>query len=172
MKTKCFLTAILLTLVMSVSAQVQVFRTDGRHGAICREKKLFMMEEGDDTPIWNIVNYKKTGNKETFTLTPKEADGTYSCVMTLNDDVPTAMTLTSKMYGKQNFKLELTDDAHLNGYYRDLCGYPQKPSIEGGVPSAVPSANGGSKIGDTAKKTFGKVKGIFKKKDKDKDKKE
>lgn len=178
MRTKCFLTAILMTVVMSVSAQVQVFTHNEGHGAICREKKLFMMEAGDETPIWNIVNYKKTGNKETFTLTPKEeTDVTYSCVMTLNGTTPTEMTLTSKREGKKTYKLQLTDDGHLNSYYGGLCGYTTTPSIAGGakggsVPNAQSLKEGGVKgaaknVGDAAKGAFGKMKGLFgKKKDK------
>lgn len=176
MRTKCFLTAILMTVVMSVSAQVQVFTHSEGHGAICREKKLFMMEAGDATPIWNIVNYKKTGNKETFTLTPKEETSvTYSCVMTLNGTTPTVMTLTSKGGGKKSYQLNLTDDEHLNNYYGGLCGYTAKPSLGGGVPSKASAKDlkeGGVKgaaksVGDAAKGAFGKVKGLFgKKKDK------
>ena len=176
MRTKLFLTAILLTVVMSISAQVQVFTHDMGHGAICREKKLFMMEAGDETPIWNITNYKKTGNKETFTLTPKEeTDVTYTCVMNLNGTTPTAMTLTSKREGKKTYQLKLTNDEHLNNYYGGLCGYSPKPSLSGGVPSKASAQDlkdGGVKgaaksVGDAAKGAFGKVKGLFgKKKDK------
>ena len=176
MRTRCFLTVILLAVMMTISAQVQVFTHDFGHGAICREKKLFMMEAGDATPIWNITNYKKTGNKETFTLTPKEETNvTYSCVMTLNGTTPTAMTLSSKQNGKQTYQLKLTDDEHLNNYYGKLCGYSPKPSLNGGVPSKTSAKDlkeGGVKgaaknVGDAAKGAFGKVKGLFgKKKDK------
>ncbi len=176
MRTKFFLTAILWAVVMTVSAQVQVFTHDFGHGAICREKKLFLMEAGDATPIWNITNYKKTGNKETFTLTPKEGTSvTYSCVMNLNGTTPTSMTLTSKQEGKKTYQLKLTDDEHLNNYYGNLCGYSPKPSIGGGVPSKATAQDlkeGGVKgaaknVGDAAKGAFGKVKGLFgKKKDK------
>ncbi len=157
MRMKCFLTAMLLAVVMTASAQVQVFTHNEGHGAICREKKLFMMEAGDETPIWNIVNYKKNGNKETFTLTPKEeTDETYSCVMTLDGNTPTAMTLTSKRGGKKSYKLKLTNDGHLNSYYGGLCGYP-----------AAGVTSGAKGVGDAAKNAFGKVKGLFgKKKDK------
>ncbi len=172
MKTKCLLTAVLSAVVMSVSAQVQVFVHNEGHGAICREKKLFLMEAGEKNPAWNIVNYKKTGNKETFTLTPQDKNyNTYSCVMTLNGDTPTAMTLTSKQEGKKTYQLKLTDDEHLNNFYREECGYAPKPSLKGGVPSTQDLKNGGVKgaaknVGDAAKSTFGKVKGMFKKKDK------
>ncbi len=173
MRTKCFLTAALWAVVMSVSAQVQVFVHDWGHGAICREKKLFSMEAGEKNPLWNIENYKKSGNKETFTLTPQEKRyDTYSCVMTLNGDTPTEMTLTSKQEGKKTYKLKVTDDEHLNNFYRETCGYAPMPSLNGGTPSAQDLKNGGVKaaaknVGDAAKSTFGKVKGMFnKKKDK------
>ena len=188
MKTKCFLTAILMTVAMSVSAQVQVFTHEFGHGAICREKKLFMMEAGDRTPIWNITNYKKTGTKETFTLTPKEdARDTYTCVMTLNGDTPTEMTLTSKSEGKKSYQLKLTDDKHLNNYYGGLCGYEAKAStsstygskssasdVVSGEANAQDLEEGGVKgaaksVGAAAKGAFGKIKGLFgKKKKKDK----
>lgn len=178
MKTKCFLTAILLGFAMAVSAQVQVFTSNEGHGAICREKKLFLMEAGDETAIWNIVNYKKAGNKETFTLTPKaEADVTYSCVLTLNGDAPTALTMSSKQGGKKSLKLEVTDDDHLNNYYRGECGYARvsAPAVgssrSGGVTTPSDLKESGTKsaadkVGDAAKNAFGKVKGLFKKKDK------
>lgn len=176
MRTKCFLTAILLSFAMAISAQVQVFTSNEGHGAICREKKLFLMEAGDETQVWNIVNYKKTGNKETFTLTPKaETDVTYSCVLTLNGEAPTALVMTSKREGKKNLKVELTDDAHLNSFYRGECGYASAPAVgsgrNGGVPTTSDLKEGGTKsaadkVGDAAKNAFGKVKGLFKKKDK------
>ena len=65
MKTRPFLTSVLFALAMSASAQVQLLYTDclGRN-VIERNKKLFYME-GDDDPCYDIINYKKTGNKET-----------------------------------------------------------------------------------------------------------
>lgn len=43
--------------------------------------------DGDDDPCFNIVNYKKVGNKETFNLNPKEAgDDKYSVSITLKDN--------------------------------------------------------------------------------------
>ena len=78
MKTKAFFTAILFAVTLSASAQVEFLYTDFGRNVICREKKLFWMD-GDSDPCFNIVNYKKVGNKETFNLTPKEkGDGKYS----------------------------------------------------------------------------------------------
>ena len=67
MKIKAFFTAILFAVTLSASAQVEFLYTDFGRNVICREKKLFWMD-GDSDPCFNIVNYKKVGNKETLTL--------------------------------------------------------------------------------------------------------
>ena len=86
MKTKYFFTATLFALALSASAQVEFLYTNFGRNVICREKKLFWMD-GDDDPCFNIVNYKKVGNKETFNLNPKEAgDDKYSVSITLKDN--------------------------------------------------------------------------------------
>lgn len=78
MKTRSILTAAFFAVALSASAQVEFLYTDFGRNVICREKKLFWME-GDSDPCFNIVNYKKAGNKETFSLTPKEkGDGKYN----------------------------------------------------------------------------------------------
>ena len=56
MKKKSMFTAMLLSLALSASAQVEFLYTDFGRNVICREKKLFWMD-GDDDPCFNITNY-------------------------------------------------------------------------------------------------------------------
>ena len=51
---------------------------------IDRNKKLYWMD-GDDDPCFNILNYKKAGTKETFTIKEKDSGSqTYSVTITLD----------------------------------------------------------------------------------------
>ena len=172
MKTKAFFTAILFAVALSASAQVEFLYTDFGRNVICREKKLFWMD-GDSDPCFNIVNYKKVGNKETFNLTPKEkGDGKYSVTITLKGDKATSIV----MKGEQTYsssvtvKTEKEADRDLVTYFRNEAGYPSTPSVAGGgIPSKDNLTPGNAKesagsVGQTAKKAFGKIKGVFKKK--------
>ena len=172
MKTKAFFTAILFAVALSASAQVEFLYTDFGRNVICREKKLFWMD-GDSDPCFNIVNYKKVGNKETFNLTPKEkGDGKYSVTITLKGDKATSIV----MKGEQTYsssvtvKTEKEADRDLVTYFRKEAGYPSTPSVAGGgIPSKDNLTPGNANesagsVGQTAKKAFGKIKGVFKKK--------
>ena len=64
----------LFCLAMTASAQVQLLFFDGGRHVIDRNKKLYWMDAGDEDPCFDIINYKKTGNKETFTLKCKEKE--------------------------------------------------------------------------------------------------
>lgn len=70
MKTKFVLAFVMMSLAMAASAQIQLLYLDGGRDVIDRNKKLYWMN-GDDDPCFDILNYKKTGNKETFRLTCK-----------------------------------------------------------------------------------------------------
>lgn len=188
MKTKLFFTATLLTLSLSSYAQIELVYTDNLGRVVIdRNKKLFWMD-GDDDPCYEITNYKKSGTNETFKLLPKEeAEGTFNVVL----NVTAQRKGTLKMVGNKityNAKIESTikDGEPCEGmtqqvfeWFRGKAGYPKKVSVNSGVPTSKDGINaskenlkdGGVKgaaksVGDAAKGAFGKVKGLFKKKDK------
>ncbi len=182
MKKKSMFTAMLLSLALSASAQVEFLYTDFGRNVICREKKLFWMD-GDDDPCFNITNYKKTGNKETFNLAGKDpSDGKYSVTITLNGDKASHIVMKGSItYSSSvNVKTEKEADRDLVSYFRKQAGYADASGIPGGsvsggrvsggsVPSKESMKSGGGKdvteqVGDAAKQTFNKVKGLFKKK--------
>lgn len=178
MKTKSIFTSALLMLAMTASAQVEFLYTDFGRNVICREKKLFWMD-GDDDPCFNIVNYKKAGNKETFNLEGKNpSDGKYSVTITLTGERASKIVMKgSTTYSSSvNVKTEKEADHDLVVYFRKQAGYASTPSVgagtsgKRGVPSKENLNNGGgvkdaaATVGDAAKQTFGKVKGLFKKK--------
>lgn len=178
MKTKHFLTLVFLLLAMSASAQIQLLYWHSGRNVIDRTKKLYWMD-GDSDPCFNIQNYKKAGNKETFTLVGKEnPSDKYSAVITLNSQsVPVHLVL--KQGGKVMYESDLKttsgnkdEDDRMYAYFGELAGYPAKQSVGSvGVPSKPTAADvkkGGvkgvaSKASETAKGAFGKVKGLFKK---------
>lgn len=177
MKKKSMFTAMLLSLAMSASAQVEFLYTDFGRNVICREKKLFWMD-GDDDPCFNITNYKKSGNKETFSLAGKDpSDGKYNVTITLSGDKASHIVMKGSItYSSSvNVKTEKEADRDLVTYFRKQAGYADAPGISGGgissggVPSKESIKSGGGKdvteqVGDAAKQTFNKVKGLFKKK--------
>lgn len=182
MKTRLLLTMALLAVVTAASAQIQLLYMDGGRNVIDRTKKLYWMD-GDDDPCYSIINYKKTGNKETFSLKPKEnARGQYKVAITLDaKGTPTEITVTGS--GGESIKSAVKTtsgrperDEELYNYFGGLAGYPPRasasaavPSVSNGVPSVADVQKDGgkgtvNKIGDAAKGAFGKVKGLFKKK--------
>ena len=91
MKIKGLMTFVLLAMAMSASAQVQLLFFDGGRHVIERNKKLYWMDAGDEDPCFDIVNYKKAGNKETFTLKRKEKENdgspaTYNATLIVDGD--------------------------------------------------------------------------------------
>ena len=174
MRTKCFLISAFMTLAMSASAQVQLLYMDGGRNVIDRNKKLYWMD-GDSDPCFDILNYKKTGNKETFNLKPREkGDSNYSVVITLQGNEPTEITISSKAYGKQTSKVKTNsgspeEDKRVRNYFNGLAGNPTEPEFDSSTPSAASVKESGTKgatdkVSDAAKSAFGKVKGLFKKK--------
>lgn len=189
MKTKFFLSLLLSIVTLSASADVQLlFLGNYERHVIERNKKLYWINEGEEDPCFDIQNYKKTGDKETFTLKCKENDrygqpSTYSVTMTLKNGEPVKLIITSKKDGKKTYDVVTTsgskyEDQRLKDYFNGLAGNPTTNMSEGVTGTAVPknpadlksSSNDpkgtADKVKDGAKETFGKVKGLFKKKDK------
>ena len=140
---------------MVVSAQVQLLYLDYGRNVIDRNKKLYWMD-GDDDPCFDISNYKKTGNKETFTLTSKEfgMDGkthdVYTATMTLDSNgTPTQLTLYNKPYkhsetsSVETMSKYESEDIRLKEYFSRLAGYSDEeiakinPNKNGGVPASA-----------------------------------
>lgn len=169
---KSFLTMTLFAVAMSASAQVEFLYTDFGRNVICREKKLFWMD-GDDDPCFNIVNYKKAGGKETFSLTPKcQGDGKYTVTITLKNDKATHIVMKgdSNYESDVNVETESESDRQLVTYFRKEAGYttpsaasamPRKPNVK---PNATKEEAGESAGESAVKQAIGKVKGLFKKK--------
>lgn len=196
MKRKSFLTAALLCMAMSSSAQIQLLFFDGHRHIIDRTKKVYFMDEGEEDPCFDILNYKKTGNKETFTLKCKaedqkgryDAPSTYTATCTLSGDKPVHLTVTGKgKNGTEKFSGDVKttsgsdyEDERLVRYFGERAGYPATsddiPTTGGGgkkVPTSVSDVkeqggkNAVGKAKDAAKGALGKVKGLFGKKKKD-----
>ncbi len=189
MKKRNFLTLILLFFAMAASAQVQLLYMEGYgRNVIDRNKKLYWMD-GDDDPCFVIKNYKKAGNKETFTLESKEMNmygkpDIYQATIILDASgkEPVQITLNNKEYGKHTCKVTTTsgseyEDKRVKDYFNGLAGNPVEPEVGVSANVSAPKSaadvkpEGGvtettDKVKDTAKETFGKVKGLFKKKKK------
>lgn len=192
MKKKHIFSVIFLAFSMSASAQIQLLYTQtvGRN-VIDRNKKLYWME-GEDDPCYDILNYKKAGNKETFTLRNKDkgSDDSYNVVITLNEaNVPKEMTISGKYMQKSTSPVSISsgdvdEDNRLYRYFNELAGNPVEQGVKASAASSsssVPAAanvsdlrpeNAAESVADkvkgTAQKAFGKVKGMFgKKKNKD-----
>lgn len=185
MKTKLFLAlAILFSVAIPASAQVQLLFMDMGRNVIDRNKKLYWMD-GDDDPCYDILNYKKAGTKETFKLKSKEdPSDTYSVAITLSaSGEPQSITITDKSGNKTTSKVSTTcgkaeRDAELTRYFRGLAGYPPEPSVTSATsassvaknPAEIKSSSSPKdatdKVKDATKDAVGKVKGLFKKKKK------
>ncbi len=189
MKTKFFMTVAFSVMAMSSFAQVQLLYTDcsGRH-VIERNKKLYWMEAGDEDPCFEIQNYKKVGNQETFSLKSKELNeygktDIYNVVMQLDAKTqePIEITLSSSAHGKQSGKVRTTsgsknEDERLKEYFNGLAGNPAQPEqvVSNAAPSVSEPASddqpeaepqsAADKVKNAAKSTLGNVKGVFKKK--------
>lgn len=67
------------------------------------------MDAGDEGPCFDIVNYKKAGNKETFTLKRKEKENdgspaTYNVTLIVDGDKTVELNVSGKgSYGVQKF---------------------------------------------------------------------
>ena len=191
MKIKGLMTFALLVMAMSASAQVQLLFFDGGRHVIERNKKLYWMDAGDEDPCFDIVNYKKTGNKETFTLKRKENENdgspaTYNATLIVDGDKTVELNISGKgSYGVQKFSGKVSntsgsdyEDDRLKKYFNELAGNPTTDAsmpVGNGKMNAPTSVNDvkeqdakgtADKVKDAAKDAFGKVKGLFGKKKK------
>lgn len=178
MRKRHIFTLALLSLAMSASAQIQLLYMDRGRNVIDRNKKLYWMD-GDSDPCYDILNYKKSGTKETFSLRAKRAgrgDDTYSVSMTLGTDgKPSEITMSGKYMTKFTSKVtttsgDLEEDNRLYRYFNGLAGNPTEQGVVATKSSAVPGLKSGSDAESagtgTVKKALGKVKGLFGKKNK------
>ena len=189
MKTKGILSFVLFCLAMTASAQVQLLFFDGGRHVIDRNKKLYWMDAGEEDPCFDIINYKKTGNKETFTLKCKEKErygqpSTYSATLTVDGDKTVELLVTGKgadgiekFAGKvKNTSGSAYEDQRLKDYFNGLAGNPvgstevvSTPATPAAPTSVGEAQEGGvkgtvGKMKDAAKGALGKMKGVFKKK--------
>lgn len=183
MKKKIGTMALILSLSLSASAQIELMfhYSDGNfshYTVMDRAKKLFWMDDDSNT-CFEIKNYQKRGNTETFTLKAKEKGrGMDYCTVTTTVDA-NGNTATVKykepiFFGgkKYDIKTTLPDDPReqkrLTRYFNELAGYPADEGIDESITGApsVPNdpQNPVDKSKSTAKKMVGKVKGLFKKK--------
>ena len=176
-----------LAVATAASAQVEFFYTTFGRNVICRDKKLFWMD-GDDDPCYNITNYSKNGNKESFTLIEKESSGYGEAItVKVNTELGSAgqtVKITYKYsYSKTPETYNVTNETdvrehnRLVRYFNELAGNPPEQgvineglSVGGGDSSPAPAVetpsevNEANKVTDTAKDAVNKVKGLFKKK--------
>lgn len=190
MKKKIGTMALMLSLSLSASAQIELMfhYIDGDYTfytVMDRTKKLYWMDDDDNT-CFEIKNYKKSGNTETFTLeAKKKGRGMDYCKVTTtvdaNGNTATIKYKEQVFFGGKKFDIKTTaenpyEQERLTRYFNELAGYPADEGIvesKTGAPS-VPNApqnkvdndpqNKVGKAKSTAKKAFGKVKGLFKKK--------
>lgn len=176
MKKRLTLIATMMLLTIAASAQIQLLYMNHGRNVIDRNKKLYWME-GDSDPCFDILSYKKAGNKETFTLKEKEKGGTetYNVTITLNDkSVPVHIVIKAPSYVLDDSDVRTTsgnvdEDNRMYKYFGELAGYPPTANIGTSAPSVTDIKQGGAKgatakVGETVKGAVGKVKGLFKKK--------
>ena len=194
MRNKTLMTLVALLMAFTASAQIELLYhyTDNPKEAymrnvIDRNKKLFWMD-GDDDPCYNITNYSKNGNKESFTLIEKESSGYGEAItVKVNTELGSAgqtVKITYKYsYSKTPETYNVTNETdvrehnRLVRYYNELAGNPPEQgvineglSVGGGDSSPAPAVetpsevNEANKVTDTAKDAVNKVKGLFKKK--------
>ena len=196
MKKKIGTMALMLGLALSASAQIELmfhYYSDGEYShytVMDRTKKLYWMDDDDNT-CFEITNYKKSGNTETFTLEAKEKGGMGNdrCAVTTTVDA-NGHTATIKykepvFFGGKKYDIRTTaeepyEQERITRYFNQLAGYPadegivKSTTVAPSVPdaSSVPDAqsvpdapqNPVDKAKGTAKQAVGKVKGLFKKK--------
>ena len=183
MKKKIGTMALMLGLALSASAQIELMfhYSNGEYShytVMDRTKKLYWMDDDDNT-CFEITNYKKSGNTETFTLEAKEKGGMGRdrCAVTTtvdaNGHTATIQYKEPYFFGGKKYDIRTTaeepyEQERITRYFNQLAGYPADEGIvksTTGAPS-VPNApqNPVDKAKGTAKQAVGKVKGLFKKK--------
>ena len=186
MKVKAlFLTAFAALSISQASAEVEILyhMQEGNYvtfTVIERSKKLFILDDDDNTQF-EIKNYKKSGNVETFTIecSDNSLNRKSSANITITLD---ANGHTSKIqYKKSNFFSNGTYDVYTVDtdnprehnrrirYFNGLTGNPTEQGVvaEKGVPSVGQSGdskNPADKVKGAAKDATKKLKGLFNKK--------
>ena len=186
MKVKAlFLTAFAALSISQASAEVEILyhMQEGNYvtyTVIERSKKLFILDDDDNTKF-EIKNYKKSGNVETFTIecSDNSLNEKSSANITITLD---ANGHTSKIqYKKSNFFSNGTYDVYTVAtdnlgehhrrirYFNGLTGNPTEQGVvaEKGVPSVGQSGdskNPADKVKGAAKDATKKLKGLFNKK--------
>lgn len=186
----------MLGLALSASAQIELmfhYYSDGEYShytVMDRTKKLYWMDDDDNT-CFEIKNYKKSGNTETFTLEAKEKGGMGNdrCAVTTtvdaNGHTATIQYKEPVFFGGKKYDIRTTaeepyEQERITRYFNQLAGYPadegivKSTTVAPSVPdaSSVPEAqsvpdapqNPVDKAKGTAKQAVGKMKGLFKKK--------
>ena len=182
----------MLGLALSASAQIELmfhYYSDGEYShytVMDRTKKLYWMDDADNT-CFEIKNYKKSGNTETFILEAKEPQGFGSdrCAVTTtvdaNGHTATIQYKEPYFFGGKKYDIRTTaeepyEQERITRYFNQLAGYPADEGIVKGA-SVTPSVSNApqnpvdkapqnpvDKAKGTAKQAVGKVKGLFKKK--------
>ena len=191
MKKKIGTMALMLGLALSASAQIELMfhYSNGEYShytVMDRTKKLYWMDDDDNT-CFEITNYKKSGNTETFTLEAKEKGGMGNdrCAVTTtvdaNGHTATIQYKEPVFFGGKKYDIRTTaeepyEQERITRYFNQLAGYPADEGIVKSTTAAptdpttaTPSApnapqNPVDKAKGTAKQAVGKVKGLFKKK--------
>ena len=191
MKKKIGTMALMLGLALSASAQIELMfhYSNGEYShytVMDRTKKLYWMDDDDNT-CFEITNYKKSGNTETFTLEAKEKGGMGNdrCAVTTtvdaNGHTATIQYKEPVFFGGKKYDIRTTaeepyEQERITRYFNQLAGYPADEGIVKGA-SVTPSVSNApqnpvdnapqnpiDKAKGTAKQAVGKVKGLFKKK--------
>ena len=156
MKKKIGTMALMLGLALSASAQIELmfhYYSDGEYShytVMDRTKKLYWMDDDDNT-CFEITNYKKSGNTETFTLEAKEKGGMGRdrCAVTTTVDA-NGHTATIKykepvFFGGKKYDIRTTaeepyEQERITRYFNQLAGYPADEGIVKGA-SVTPSVS-------------------------------
>ena len=146
----------MLGLALSASAQIELMfhYSNGEYShytVMDRTKKLYWMDDADNT-CFEITNYKKSGNTETFTLEAKEKGGMGNdrCAVTTtvdaNGHTATIQYKEPDYFGGKKFDIKTTlpgdpyEQERITRYFNQLAGYPADEGIVKGT-SVIPSVS-------------------------------
>ena len=155
MKKKIGTMALMLGLALSASAQIELMfhYSNGEYShytVMDRTKKLYWMDDDDNT-CFEITNYKKSGNTETFTLEAKEKGGMGNdrCAVTTtvdaNGHTATIQYKEPVFFGGKKYDIRTTaeepyEQERITRYFNQLAGYPADEGIVKGA-SVTPSVS-------------------------------
>ena len=134
----------MLGLALSASAQIELMfhYSNGEYShytVMDRTKKLYWMDDDDNT-CFEITNYKKSGNTETFTLEAKEKGGMGNdrCAVTTtvdaNGHTATIQYKEPYFFGGKKYDIRTTaeepyEQERITRYFNQLAGYPADEGI-------------------------------------------